>query len=237
LTCSRTGIKLVMFLVAGPAGPAGRPMAMSNRYARVLAVAGAAVLMAALSSPAALAGGTWTIQPGGGIQAASSGRVTLTDTTTQSLIYCVRSTASGTLKSGSGLPGSAVGSLSAVSFPSCTFASPLVVSVDAGGLPWQVNLSSYNTAEGVVRGTISHVHLTLSGSGCTARIDHTGSAGGGRVAFRYIDSTGVLTVLTRGSSLRFHDVSSGCLGEFTDGDPATISAAYTVTPEQAITSP
>jgi hypothetical protein len=78
---------------------------MSNRYARILASGCAAVLVAALGVTAALAAGTWTIQPGDGIQAkAMTDRVTITDTTTGTLLKCRSSTASGTLKSGSGLP-------------------------------------------------------------------------------------------------------------------------------------
>jgi hypothetical protein len=210
---------------------------MSNRYARILAAGAAAVLAATLGAPAALAAVTWTIQPGGGIEA-TSGRVTLTDTTTHSPIYCASSPASGTLRNGSGLPGAQAGALSAVSFPRCTYSSPLVAFVQAGGLPWHVNLSSYDAADGVARGTLSHVHLTQSGAGCTSMIDGTSAtADNGRVAFRYTGSTGQLTLLTSGGDLHFYDVSTGCLGYFNDGDPATLSATYTVTPKQAITSP
>lgn len=105
-----------------------------------------------LSMPEAVAAGTWNIQPGGGIKAkASSGQITITDRTTGTLFTCVRSTASGTVKSGSGLPGSHAGSLSAVRFPTCE-AGPLPMTVQAGGLPWHVNLSAYNAATGVARG-------------------------------------------------------------------------------------
>jgi hypothetical protein len=69
-------------------------------------------------------------------------------------------------------------------------------------------------------------------------IDGTGAtADDGLVAFRYTDSTGQLTVLTTGGNLHFSGVTSGCLGIVKDGDPATLSVTYTVTPEQAITSP
>jgi hypothetical protein len=83
---------------------------MSNRYARMLAAGGAAILLAALGAPTALAAGTvkaWTIQPGGAF-GAKSGRVTVKDTT-GTVITCVAEasfplTARGTFKSGSGLP-------------------------------------------------------------------------------------------------------------------------------------
>ncbi len=211
---------------------------MSNRYAHVLAAGSAAVLLAALGVPAALAAGTWTIRPGGGIQATSSGRV-ITDTKTGAVISCASSTASGTLKSGSGLPGAHAGSLSAVSFVHCTAPGGPNDLLQPGGLPWRVNFSSYNAAKGAVRGTISHIHISVSQTAsCTAMIDGmSATAEDGRVAFRYTDSTGRLTVLATGSNLHFYDVSPGCLGEFDSGDPATLSSTHAMTPKQAITSP
>jgi hypothetical protein len=210
---------------------------MSNRYARILAAGGAAVLAAALgTTPAALAATTWTIQPGGGVQA-TSGKFTVTDTTTSTVLSCLSSTASGTLKSGGGLPGADAGSLSAVSVAGCGGPGGFPFRVLAGGLPWHVNLSSYN-ATGVARGTLSHLQITGSGDGCTFVVDGTsGTAEDGRVAFRYTDSTGRLTTLTTFGNLHWYHVSSGCLGLVNSGDPATLSVTYTVTPKQAITSP
>ena len=145
-----------------------------------------------------------------------STQFTFTDTTTGTVTPCVSSTASGTLRSGSGLSGADAGSLSAVSLGRCVgpLGGPIFIP-KAGGLPWHVNLSWYNAAKGVVRGTVSHIRIT----------------------FRYTDSTGRLTVLTTFGNLHFYDVSDGCLGLFHDGDPATLSATYTVSPKQAITSP
>jgi hypothetical protein len=207
---------------------------MSNRYARILAAGGAAVLVAVLGVPAALASGTWTVKPGGGVQA-TSGQLAFKDTTTGTVMTCP-STARGTLKSGSGLAGSHVGSLSAVVIGHCISPGGPNFTVQAGGLPWHVNFSSYNAANGAVRGTISHIHITVSGC-VSLTIDGTsGTADDGQVRFRYTDSTGQLTVLTAGSNLHFYG-TNGCLGLFDNGDPATLSATYTVTPKQAITSP
>ena len=208
---------------------------MGNRYARILAAGGAAVLVAALGVPAALAAGPWTVQPGGGVRA-MSGWFTATDTTTGTLLRCTSSAASGTFKSGSGLPGADAGSLSAVGVTGCV--GPLTFHLQAGGLPWRVSLSSYNAAKGVVRGTIGHLHLTLSGNGCTAVIDGTrATADDGRVVFRYADGTGRLKVLATGGNLHYHDVSNDCLGVINSGDPVTLSVTYTVSPKQAITGP
>jgi hypothetical protein len=212
---------------------------MSNRYARILAAGGAAVLVAALGVTTAWAAATtktWTIKPGGAIQAMST-RFTFTDTTTGNVTVCRSSAASGTLKSGSGLPGSHAGSLSAVSILTCSGPAGPRYTLKPGGLPWHVNFSSYSAANGVAQGTVSHVHIALSGTGCTATIDGTGAtADDGQVTFKYTDSTGQLKVLTTGGNLHFYDVT-GCLGIFDSGDQATLSATYTVTPKQAITSP
>lgn len=219
---------------------------MRNRYIRILAAGSAAVLMAALGVTTVLAattGKTWTIQPGGAVHA-KSGRVTLKDTTTGTVITCVAEasfplTARGTLKSGSGLPGSRAGSLRAASFGRCLGPAGPVFTLQAGGLPWHVNLSFYNGATGVARGTISHLQIiTGSNVGCTFVTDGTGAAADdGQAAFRYTGSTGQLTVLTTSGNLHIYDVSSGCLGLVNDGNPAALSVTYTVTPKQAITSP
>jgi hypothetical protein len=212
---------------------------MRNRCTGILAAGGGAVLAAALGVPTAVAAATaktWTVQPGGAITA-SSGQFTAADTTTGTVLQCRSSSASGTLKSGSGLPGADAGSLSAVGVTSCGGPGS-DFRVQAGGLPWHVNLSSYNAATGVARGTIGHIRITGSGQGCTFVIDGTsGTAGDGRVVFRYTDGTGRLKLLTTGGNLHWYDVSTGCLGLVNSGDPATFSVAYTMTPEQAITSP
>ena len=102
-----------------------------------------------------------------------------------------------------------------------------------------MNLSSYNAATGVVTGTVSHIQIIVGSSvGCTPVIDGTsGTASDGQVRFTYTDSTGRLTVLATGGNLHFWNISGGCLGLFNDGDRAALSATFTVSPEQAITSP
>ena len=220
---------------------------MSNRCcARILAAGCAAVMVAGLGVSTALATATaktWTIQPSGAVHA-KSGRFTVVDTTTGSVLPCPSSTANGTLKSGSGLAGTGIGKITSVTFKGagpdgqCAGPGGPLFALHAGGLPWHTNFFSYGAAKGVARGTIRHLHLTMSGSGCSAMIDGTGAtADDGQVRFRYADSTGKLTVLTSGGNLQFYDGTSGCLGLVNSGDPATLSVTYTVTPEQAITSP
>ena len=214
---------------------------MSSRYARILAAGCAAVLAATLAAAPALAATSWTIQPGGAITA-TSGRFTFKDHKTGTVLPCVSATASGTLKHGSGLPGSRTGSLPAVGITDCTGPgisdSDIRLTLQATDLPWHVNLSSYDAATGVVTGAISHLQIMLSGNGCTAVTDGTsGTASDGWVPFTYADSSGRLTVLATSGNLHVWNVSSGCLGLINSGDRATLTATYTVSPKQAITSP
>ena len=88
---------------------------MRKRYARILFAGCAGVLVAALSVTTARAETTWTIRPGGAVTA-NSGTATFKDTKTRQLFTCQSLSARGMLKTGSGLPGSHAGSISAVGF-------------------------------------------------------------------------------------------------------------------------
>jgi hypothetical protein len=52
-----------------------------------------------------------------------------------------------------------------------------------------------------------------------------------------VASTVSWPLLATSSNLHYYDVSKGCLGIVNDRDPAALSATYTVTPKQSITSP
>jgi hypothetical protein len=72
---------------------------------------------------------------------------------------------------------------------------------------------------------------------CTVVIDGTsGTASDGIVKFSCSDRTGVLQVRATGGNLHFYNVQ-GCAGLINTGDSASISATFTVSPKQAITSP
>lgn len=211
---------------------------MSNRYARILAAGSAAVLMTVLGVTAAVASGTWTIQPGGSIQGKAISGWTIHDDSDGQRILCV-TTFSGTLRSGSGLPGADAGSLSAVSFSKCKWYGGRAA-VQAAGLPWQVNFSRYNPATGQALGTISHIRLTGSSGGCRFVIAGPTAGSPGRNAFRYVNSTGRL-IMVLGSPIHFYDhfydVSTGCHGWLNDGDGVSLEPRYTLSLKQAITSP
>jgi hypothetical protein len=214
-------------------------MAMSNPCARILAAGGAAILVAALGGPAALAAAaaTWTVRPGGAVTATSS-TVTVTDTKGGVSDTCTSSTMSGTLKAGSGLPGSGIGSVSMAAFRCCGhICSP---DLKTHGLPWHLNLVSYDAATGVSRGTISHLKITFIAyplQSCHAVVNGTSSGTpDGVVAVSYANKTSMLTILPPGGTLHWYHVS-GCAGLIRDGDTATLGATFAVSPGQDITGP
>ena len=185
------------------------------------------------ASSAADTARTWTVQPGGAVAAA--GTITLTDTRSGASDTCTSSTMSGTLKAGSGLPGSGIGSITAAGYRGCgTLGSR---DMTARGLPWHLNLVSYDGATGVSRGTISHLKLAFSIPACRAVINGTSdSTADGVVAVSYTSKTGKLKILPHGGTLHWYHIS-GCAGLVRPGDIATLSAGYAISPPQTITSP
>lgn len=202
-----------------------------------LMLAGAAILAMGLgtATSAAATATTWTVRPGGAITA-KAGKTALKDTTTGSVLTCSSSHMSGTLKGGSGLHGTGIGSITTAAYD-CSMPVRLVLKLTPRGLPWHLNLVSYNAGTGVSRGTISHVELVFTGPSCSAVINGTsGTTADGVVAVSYANTTGKLTIHAAGGNLHWFHVS-GCAGLVGDGHPATLSAAYTLSPPQVITSP
>jgi len=210
---------------------------VSKRYARSLFAVAGAVLAVILGVPTAFAATTWTVRPGGPISL-KSGALTLKDTATGSMFTCGSAVMRGMVRGGSGLPGTGIGSITAVSITECDVAG-FTFTITATDLPWHVNFSSYNATTGVVTGSISRVqiHLKLVEFSCSAVIDGTsGTASDGRAKFAYTDSTAALKTVPRRGNLHFYHVV-GCAGAFHTGDRTTLSATFTVSPKQAVTSP
>jgi hypothetical protein len=201
-----------------------------------VALAGAAVMATepgAVASAAATAT-TWTARPGGAITA-TAGKTTLGDTTTGSTLTCDSSRMSGTLNSGSPLPGSGIGSITKAAYNCSTpIISPRLT---ARGLPWHLKLVSYDQSTGVSRGMISHLQLALTAPGCSAVVNGTsGSTSDGVARTTYSNQADRLRIRPAGGTLHWYHVS-GCAHLVGNGDPATLSAAYAVAPPQTITSP
>ena len=176
---------------------------------------------------------TWTVKPGGAITA-KAGQTTLKDTKSGTVLTCASSSGKGTAKKGSGLSGNGIASITALGFSSCKGPLGLTFSVHTTHFPWHLNAASFSS--GVTTGTITGIHATLSGPGCSAVIDGTGaSANNGKVTARYSNGTGKLTT-TGAGNLHIYKVS-GCAGLISSGDGSSFKGSYAISPKQTITSP
>jgi hypothetical protein len=179
---------------------------------------------------------TWTVTPGGAA-VAKSGVIKLTDTKTGKAGTCTSSTVSGKIKAGSGLPGHDIGSVTSAVFRTCSGPASVPFTVTASDLSWQVNVTSYDPKDGVVRGTVSHLRVVVTGRFCSAVVNGTNTTrADGVVSAAYTDRAGSLTFLAAGGNLHFRHVK-GCAPLLNSGDPATFTAVYAITPRQAVTSP
>jgi hypothetical protein len=211
-------------------------MAILKRTCAILAAGAAMAAMFGLSAAPALAATSWTVTPAGPITG-KSGLITFKDTKTSNSVTCGSSSASATLKKGSGLSGTGLGSASKLSFTSCTGPLDTPFTVTPHDLPWKLNALSYNKTTGVTTGSITGIDATVSGPSCSADTDGTGAGlHNGQVSVRYTNSTGKLTVLTTGGNMHVYKVI-GCAGLIANGDAVTYSGTYTVSPKQTITSP
>jgi hypothetical protein len=164
------------------------------------------------------------------------GTVTIKDPTTANDVTCHRGNLAGKLKPGRGLNGTSAGSITGAAISACFGPGPLNWRITLLGLPWHINLISYDASTAVVDGTISHMEIHAKGSGCSFVVDGTrGGASDGMVKFTYSDRTH--QVKTSGGNLHIFNVATGCAGLVAEGDPASLTASFTLTPAQVITSP
>lgn len=199
---------------------------MNRRFARILLVAPGAVLTAALGTTVALAATSWTVTPGGSFT--GKGTLTLAGVTCKSSI-------AGKLRGGKG-PGGHIGSINSLGLTNCTGPLGLTFTIGTGGLPWTMNAQSYNASTGTTTGKATGLHFSLAAPSCSFTVDGTGgNKDNGKVTFTYTNSTHVLKLGTSGN-LHAYDVS-GCTGLITSGSPVSLSASYTISPPQTITSP
>jgi hypothetical protein len=210
---------------------------MRKRIATLLAAGGATALTVGLiATPSfATAKATWTVSPGGTISVSGSAQVK--DATTGTIAKCTSLKLGGTLKSGSGLSGAGIGSITSASFTGCTIgAIGVTVAIGSGSLPWEVNALSYNATSGTTTGTLEDIDLRASATGCTAALDGTAlGSNNGLAKFTYKNSTAVLK-LTGAGNLHSWGVV-GCFGLVNNGDVQKASGTSTMSPKQTIHSP
>jgi uncharacterized cupin superfamily protein len=206
-----------------------------KRSAGILVIVAIATTMISPGSALPLAAttrATWTIRPGGKVTGVVSS-LTLKDTKTGRGLTCKTSTTTATLKSGSG-QASPLGSITSLVFSTCTglLGSSFTVTVDK--LPYKLNGTTYNPATGMTIGAMPGMFDTIKGSGCSASVAGKTATSPGHVTATYTNSTSTLKF--SGGNLHIWNVS-GHVSHIADGDPVTLTATYTVSPKQTITSP
>jgi hypothetical protein len=210
---------------------------MRKPISAVILAGGAIAMSLSLGASTALATtATWTVSPGGAFSASGSGQVK--DVATGTVAKCTSIKLSGTLKSGSGLSGTGIGSVKTASFTGCKIATiSVTVTIGKGSLPWQLNALTYNSTTKTVTGSIKRLDLVATAPGCSATLDGTAAgANNGLIKFSYSDSTGKLKLLASGGNLHSWAVS-GCFGLVNNGDAQQASGTLPVTPKQNIHSP
>jgi hypothetical protein len=191
---------------------------MLKRISAIAVAGGATMALLSVATPSfATTATTYTVTPGGAITGSAT-KPTLKDTSTGTVLTCASSATSATLKSGSGLKATGLGSITALSFNS---------------LPYVLDATGATSSAGVTKGKITGIFATVSGSGCTMDVAGTSATAAGDVTGTYTNSTGVLKIT--GGDLHIWNVD-GCFGLVASGDPSTFAASYKITPKQTITS-
>jgi len=206
----------------------------------VALVGGAAAVVIGLAAPATFATTTttWTVSPGGTWDGSQSGNFKLTDTTTGKSITCLDH-ATGSFKSGTGLRGARIGSITSLAFTSCTLPHGTAVTLTASDLPWFLNAVTFKPTVkgGTTIGPVKGIHVTITGISCNATVDGSGAtANDGSSLFHYHNSLAKLKIEPLQSNLHAYNVT-GCTSAINNGDPITFDGAYIVSPAQTITSP
>ena len=189
------------------------------------AAAAAAIGLGASSASAA----TFTVT-GGGTFTGSAGATTLVvrHGSNNVTLRCTSSRASGSAANGTGLSGTGIARITAISFTSCTLGGILSFTVTPSNLPWSINAVSFDGSD-VTTGTISGIHVGISGTGCTASVDGSAqNAHDGTVNATYRNSTAVLA--TNGTGTLHVFGVSGCLGLIGNGDTAGFTSSYSLSP-------
>ena len=191
-----------------------------------------------LAAAPALAVTTWTVKPGGTVTG-TAGKTVVTDVTKGQSVPCTSSVATGTLKSGRGLAGAGIGTITSFAFKGCNV-SGFNVSVKLTG-KMALNAVSYNATTKVASMTITKIHGTISVPApisCSATIDGTGAtAHNGMVKATFTNGTDTLKVLATGGNLHLYNPSSGCNGLISNKDAVNFIGGYKFSPKTTITSP
>jgi hypothetical protein len=206
--------------------------AILDRLGKALSTSAATAAVIGMAAAPATAA-TWTVQPGGATTA-KAGKAVVTDVTASQSVTCTSSTARGSFKKGSGLPGAGIGTVTSLTLSGCSVPGVSISVTITAKMP--IKAVSFNSAKRIVTLFLTRIHGSLSAHGCSATLDGTGAtAHNGKVKATYADGTGMLHVLTTGGDLHLYDVR--CFGVINNGDSVNFTATYTLTPKQVISSP
>jgi hypothetical protein len=212
--------------------------AILRSLGKTLIVCAATASVISMAAAPALAAATWTVKPGGTTKATAASAV-VTDSTHGLSVTCTSSVAKGTLKSGSGLAATGLGTITSIAFNGCAVGTITVAVKITGTMP--LNGVTYVSATKTANMTITKIHgtFTVSAISCTATVDGTSAiAHNGMVAATFNNSTHKLTVLATGGNLHLYNVSTGCAtGGVANGDGVNWTGSYLTSPKQTITSP
>ena len=196
--------------------------------------AGAAAIIGMAAAPAFATAATWSVKPGGAVTGAA-GKTTVTDTTKGLSVSCTSSTAKGSLKSGHGLAGAGIGTITSLAFKGCAVGTISVSVTITGKMP--LNATAYNGTTKTASMTITKIHgsFAVSSLSCSATIDGTAAAAhNGMVKATYNNTTGILKVLATGGNLHLYNNTCPVINS---GDAVNFTGGYKLTPKQTITSP
>jgi len=209
--------------------------AILKSLGRALVLSAAAASVVGLAAAPALAATTWTVKPGGAVTA-KAGKTVVNDVTAGLSVTCTSSTAKGTLKTGSGLAGKALGTFTSLAFSGCSAMGATVSVTIKTKMP--LNGVSYNSTTKTASMTITGIHgkLTITSPiSCSAVINGTSAtANNGKVTATFTNATNTLKVLTKGSNLHLYNDTCPVTAS---GDAVNFTASYKFTPAQHIHSP
>jgi hypothetical protein len=166
----------------------------------------------------------------------TGGKAAFTDSATRWALRCQSSSGGGSLKTGHDLRGKDLGSISRLTFTTCTGPAKTVYTITPSlSVPWTLNATAYNPTTGVTTMRIEGFKATFSSTACSGTLNGTSAASGnGVVKARYTNSTGDLRVLAAGATLKLSHVT-GCAGLFQAGDAFTLATTFAVSKVQTIT--
>ncbi len=195
---------------------------MRRQLISTFLAAGAIAVAMTLSSPAAMAAGTWTVTGGPSYTATQAAGTTFTqrDVTSGVSFTCTLATARGTVVDETMGTVTSVGTFTGFTFTHCT--GPLgstVTKTQKSGTT--ATITATTSAAGVTTGVITGIDeilaITTVLGACTAEIK--GTAG-----FTYTNSSDLLKFTTAGDSLKVTSAVGACEGIIKVNDVITISS-------------